>query len=344
MSRLLQRVYHLWERIIREARVFPMRWRVFGWKVAWVTFWDGLIPPGKAPQYIQTIENKVDEILMPLVEEYRGRTDQAQPMTGKIPVWCCWWQGVEQMPQIVRMCHERLKQVLPEEKAELHIITLDNYQEYVDLPTHVIKKFNQKIITMTTMSDVLRFALLGKYGGYWLDATVFFTGEIPKEFFSGRFHCQRMASNRPEIDREACRGNWCGFSMAGPKNSIVFQFMSDAFSYWWEHYDTIIDYVLIDYMLWTGFKLIPGIHDVIDEVPDNNEEIFELYQRLNLPYSPQLLAEMTKRNVMHKLTYKMELHEQTPDGQQTLYGHLLEQVYNRYNHKVIPGGISRGDI
>jgi hypothetical protein len=89
MKRVFQRAYHLWERIVNEAKVLPMRWRVFGPKVALVTFWDGLIPPGKSPRYIRTIENKVDEILMPLVEKYRNLPDEAQSVTGKIPVWCC---------------------------------------------------------------------------------------------------------------------------------------------------------------------------------------------------------------------------------------------------------------
>lgn len=327
MNRFFQRAYHFWERIRKEAKVLPMRWRVFGPKVALATFWDGLIPPGKTPRYIRIIEHSVDKFLAPLVAEYQNKPDEPMPMTGKIPVWCCWWQGVEQMPELVRMCHERLRQVLPKDRAELHIITLDNYREYVDLPEHIIDKFNRKIITMTTMSDVLRFALLERYGGYWLDATVFFTDDIPDAFFSGGFHCQRMASNRNEVDREACRGNWCGFSMAGPKNSIVFRFMNEAFSRWWAHYDTIIDYVLIDYMLWTGFKSVPAIHDVIDAVPDNNEEIFEMYQVLNKPYSPELLERLTRHNVMHKLTYKMDLIKETPEGEQTLYGYLLDQVF-----------------
>lgn len=327
MKRLFQRAYHLGERIVRESKVLPMRWRVFGRKVALATFRDGLTPPGKSQKYIATIESKVDEILAPVVEEFKNRPDEATPVEGKIPIWCCWWQGTQQMPEIARMCHERLKQRIPADKAELHIITLENYKDYVDLPKHILDKFDRKIITMTTMSDVLRFALLEKYGGYWLDATVFFTGEIPEEFFSGNFHCQRMHSDPVKVAREACRGNWCGFSMAGPKHSIVFQFMNAAFSYWWEHYDTIIDYVLIDYMLWTGFRLIPGIHATIDKVPDNNEDIFEMYQRLNQPYSSELMAELTRRNVMHKLTYKMDLYKETPQGEQTLYGYLLEQVF-----------------
>lgn len=329
IGRLFQRAYHLGERVVREAKVLPMRWRVFDSGVALETFRDGLIPPGKSARYIQTIENYVDGFLKSLVEAYQERPDESiLPAAGeKIPIWCCWWQGEAQMPELVKMCHARLKQVIPADKAQLHLITLDNYREYVELPEHIIDKFQRKVITMTTMSDVLRFALLEKYGGYWLDATLFFTGEIPAEYFSGRFYCQRMVSNTNLVKREACRGNWCGFSMAGPKGSIVFRFMSEAFSRWWAHYDTIIDYVLIDYLLWTGFKHVPAIHEIIDGVPDNNEDIFEMYQVLNQPYSPELLERLTKRNVMHKLTYKMDLSKATPDGKLTLYGYLWNQVF-----------------
>lgn len=328
MSRFFQRAYHLLERIVREAKAMPKQWRAFGSKVALATFRDGLTPPGKSPRYIATIEAKVDQILAPVVEKYKDLPEESTPPEGKIPVWCCWWQGTEQMPEIVKMCHERLKQVLPE-NAEIHVITLENFKDYVDIPQHILDKFDRKIITMTTMSDVLRFQLLARYGGYWLDATVFFSHGIPEEFFSGNFHCQRMASYIERSERQACKGNWCGFSMAGPKNSIVFRYMNDAFSYWWAHYDTIIDYVLIDYILWTGFRHIPAIHDVINTVPDNNPDMFEMYQVLNRPYSPELYARVTKNNTLHKLTYKMDLCKETAAGEMTLYGYLLNEVYGK---------------
>ena len=292
-----------------------------------MTFFDGLKPPGKSEKYIATIQSYVDNFLADVVEKHKNLPNESvKEPQGKIPVWCCWWQGTEQMPEIAKMCHDRLKQVLPEDKAELHVITLDNYQEYVDIPEHIIDKFNRKIITMTTMSDVLRFRLLEKYGGYWLDATVFFTDKIPQQYFSGDFYCQRMALDLPEVRREACKGNWCGFSMAGPAHSPVFRFMNDAFDAWWKKNDTIIEYVLIDYMLMTGFKHVPAVHEVIDSVANNNVEIFGLYKKLNEPYTKELYAELTKVNVMHKLTYKMELKKVTDDGQETLYGHLLREV------------------
>lgn len=332
MKRFFQRIYHFLERIIRETKAFPKQRKAFGWKVALETFLDGLFPPGKSERYIDTIEKYVNAYFKDLTEEYAERqnqmknTQEQQTEYGKIPIWCCWWQGEEQMPELVKLCHTRLKQVIPEEKAQLHLITLDNYMSYVDLPEHIIKKFNDGIITMTTMSDILRFNLLYQYGGYWLDATLFFTGDIPEEYFSGQFYCQRMA-DPIKCKREACKGNWCGFSMAGPKNSIVFEYMKDAFAKWWEDYDTIIDYVLIDYILLSGYKNVPAIAEIINAVPDNNEDIFEMYQVLNQPYSEELYLRLTKRNVMHKLTYKMDLYKETSDGKMTLYGYLHKMVY-----------------
>lgn len=329
MPRIIQRAYHLAERIVRETKAYGPRKKVFGKEVANVTFVDGLIPPGKSQKYISVISEYVDRFLKDLIEEYKKQaplTSVEENQSGKIPIWCCWWQGEDSMPELVKMCHTRLKQVIPTERAELHLITLENFRKYVDLPEHILRKFNDGIITMTTMSDVLRFHLLERYGGYWLDATVFFTGDIPEPYFSGNFFCQRMVSNTGTAIREACGCNWCGFSMAGPKGSIVFRFMKDAFSKWWETYDTIIDYVLIDYLLLAGYQHVPAIAEIINTVPDNNEDIFEMYQVLNQPYSPELYERLTRRNVMHKLTYKMDLQKQTPDGKLTLYGYLWQMV------------------
>lgn len=329
MKRFLQRAYHLFERIVRESKAFPSKYNAFGWEVAKEIFVDGLIPPGKAERYVSTIQNYIDIYLEDLLKGYQEKNIEEKGKVadhGKVPVWCCWWQGADSMPELVKMCHTRLKQVIPSDKAELHLITLDNYKSYVDIPQHILEKFEKGIITMTTMSDVLRFHLLERYGGYWLDSTVFFTGDIPKEYFSGNFYCQRMTESE-QAKREACKCNWCGFSMAGPKENIIFRYMRDAFAKWWKDYDTIIDYVLIDYLLMSGYKHVSAIKDLIDQIPNNNEDIFEMYQVLNKPYTKELYDKLTKRNVMHKLTYKMDLQKVTEDGQVTLYGYLLKMVY-----------------
>lgn len=332
MGRFLSKIWHLWQRILYELKRFPSKWHNFGFKIAVVIFIDGIIPPGKSEKYIKRISQYVDNFFSDLVMNYKNTLSAETCLQKKDDaltklVWCCWWQGEERMPELVKLCYTRLKQLVSSEEASLHLITLENYSQYVNLPEHIIKKFNNGTITMTTMSDILRFHLLERYGGYWVDATVFFTGKIPEEYFSGNFYCQRMVSNTRYSKREACGCNWCGFSIAGPKGNIVFKFMKDAFSEWWMEFDDIIDYVLIDYILLTGFKYIPSITKIINKVPDNNEDIFEMYKVLNQPFSKELFQKLTKRNVMHKLTYKIDLKKQTDDGKMTLYGYLDKCVY-----------------
>ena len=79
IGRVFQRAYHLGERIVREGKVLPMRWRVFGPNVALETFRDGLIPPGKSARYIQTVEHAVDEVLVPLTTRYQTERDSSVP-------------------------------------------------------------------------------------------------------------------------------------------------------------------------------------------------------------------------------------------------------------------------
>ena len=85
------------------------------------------------------------------------------------------------MPELVKMCNDRLRQVLPDE-AEIHMITEKNYKEYVELPDYIIQKFKTGKMSITALSDVLRVALLSEYGGFWIDSTVFVSGAFPKEF------------------------------------------------------------------------------------------------------------------------------------------------------------------
>ena len=172
MTRILQRAKHLFQRIENECKAFPQIKRTYGFNVASATFKDGLVPPGKSEKYISTIQEYVDKELSSVIKLYNTNPPKhnyrpkpnANINDDKMPIWCCWWQGVESMPEIVKMCHTRLKQVIPKDKTELHIITFDNYKDYVDIPEHILEKFNKGIVTMTTMSDVLRFCLLERYG------------------------------------------------------------------------------------------------------------------------------------------------------------------------------------
>ena len=102
MSRIFQRAKHLFQRIIKECRAFSKTQKIYGFRVASATFKDGLIPPGKTEKYISTIQEYVDDELNSVVDTYNSNPPEpctipkpsANISPDKMPIWCCWWQGV----------------------------------------------------------------------------------------------------------------------------------------------------------------------------------------------------------------------------------------------------------
>ena len=108
--------------------------------------------------------------------------EQKKELSNK--VWICWFQGIENAPEIVRKCYDSVKNNL--KNKEIILITEKNLNEYVHFPEYIMEKWKKGIITNTHMTDLLRLELLTKYGGMWLDATVFCSRnieEIPQYYF-----------------------------------------------------------------------------------------------------------------------------------------------------------------
>ncbi len=326
---VVSRAKHFLGRIKKQSKEFGSRRKEYGFKVAMASYIDGIFPPEKHQFYIKRIEKYVDKFMQPIVAKYQNFDGQIQPLKlEKIPVWCCWWQGESQMPEIVKMCNDRLKSLISDD-AELHMLTEKNYQDFVQLPDHVLQKFYAGKMSITALTDVLRVALLAEYGGLWIDSTVFISGEFPEEYIHNDYYAQRMYDcGIAQTKTEACKGMWSGFLTGGRPNCINFLLLRDAFYEWWKTHNSVIDYVIYDYFLLSGYKGVPAIKALVDAVPNNNIHIFDMYKKLHLEYTPELYEALTKEDDMHKLTYKIDLYKETPDGKETLYAFLLNKYKN----------------
>lgn len=93
-------------------------------------------------------------------------------------IWICWFQGREQAPELVQKCIALAEGIFS--NREVIVIDDNNFQKYADFPDYIVEKYNNGIITKTHLSDLLRVAVLTKFGGLWLDATVLCTAnEVP---------------------------------------------------------------------------------------------------------------------------------------------------------------------
>ena len=128
---------------------------------------------------------------------------------GKTPVWFCWWQGIDNTPDIVKLCLNSIWKNIPSDRAELHFITMENFIQYVDFPDWIIKKFLDGKISLSHLSYLLKFNLLYRYGGLWLDADDYMAKPFNDDFWaSTEFYSLRSEKepDRTDIKPDQGRG------------------------------------------------------------------------------------------------------------------------------------------
>lgn len=121
----------------------------------------------------QKLEKKYQRKLEQFDREYK---EQEKKTSNK--VWVCWFQGMENAPRMVQKCYQSLQENLTD--REIILITFDNLKDYVQFPVFIQEKIERGIINKAHLSDLLRLELLLRYGGTWIDATVYCSGgDIP---------------------------------------------------------------------------------------------------------------------------------------------------------------------
>ena len=87
-------------------------------------------------------------------------------------IWMCWFQGEDHksMPKLNRKCINRWKELNP--TWQVNVLSDKTIVDYVPEYFDIVKnsKFNRNY---QAKSDLLRLLLLNKYGGVWVDVSVY---------------------------------------------------------------------------------------------------------------------------------------------------------------------------
>lgn len=92
-------------------------------------------------------------------------------------IWI-YWDNPNKMPLVVKQCVDSI--LLKNNNSKVNIISEENVNDFVEIPPIIRKKYKQGIISKTHFSDVVRVSLLLKYGGVWVDATLYMVHSIPE--------------------------------------------------------------------------------------------------------------------------------------------------------------------
>lgn len=273
------------------------------------------------------------KMLKPLIQAYAGDnpvdllslSPYPHDFHGKMPVWVCWWQGEEAMPEIVKACFRSLKQNLPKEETEIYLITFENVGSYVRFPDFIEEKYHNQVISLTHLSDILRMSLLTLYGGLWLDATYLLTSApdsalvIERDFYTQRFEELRYT------DEILVKGRWTTNLMHATANNPLTRFVLNGFYCYFAANDTILDYFLMDYLTLIAYEEIPSVKNMIDNCPPSQPELYSMEILLNEAFDEEKWKRLTEETVFFKLSYKHIFEDYTKDGKKTWYAEIMEQ-------------------
>lgn len=237
-------------------------------------------------------------------------------LEGKI--WMCWWQGEENAPEIVRACIDSVRRNAG--GHEVVVITDENVRDYVDIPEWVFDKVKNGVMSRTNLSDLLRLSLLAEHGGMWLDATFFCCGSL-NEYME----LPIWSIKRPDyLHASVACGMFAGYSLAcnaGARKPFVVA--RDFFLNYWKNSDSLIDYLLVDYLIVLAQRHDPSIAASFASIKPNNPRCDDLISLLDKPFDLDEWNGLTAETKLFKLTWKQRFSSES-NVSQTFYGRILE--------------------
>lgn len=254
-------------------------------------------------------------------------------------IWQFWAQGKEDMPDIVRVCINSVKRNNPHRQVIL--LTNENLNEYVQLPGFICKKYAEGKVSVQHFSDIIRTCLLFKYGGTWVDATIYMSDRIPdaienSSFFVFKEGIGNMIDENMGLEEFMILSNIGNYEpvpitstqsfihASAPNNAILKGMLNLLFAYW-EKEDKAIHYLFWHYFLTTLIFYSRDIKLDFMNIPYIPCEKYCVLQKIMFnEFDKEKFRLVLNLSPIHKLwkTCKKD------DCKYTYINHLLEDVHN----------------
>lgn len=223
-------------------------------------------------------------------------------------IWVLWLQGKENMPELVKKCYKSIKQY----SEDYDVVLLDklSIKRYIHLPDRIENLYQNGNISFALYSDIVRVTLLARYGGIWMDATVYLTGKIPNYvknsdvFF---FQASKLEYNKTKIS------SW--FISTKKINSYILCKIRDFIYNYYEYESYPINPFMFHLMvscLYKNDKLFRKKWDEIPYVCNMNPHL--MYYYFDNKYSINRWRHLLNTSTIHKLSWKIDKKQYKKDS------------------------------
>lgn len=272
--------------------------------------------------YQHIIKSKIKSDYTDIILKYNSIEYNPVPQNDIYPIWIFWWQGLGNMPELVKICYNSVLENAGQHPV--HLITKENYKQYIsELPQldDLLECLHRGNLIYAHFSDVVRCYLLYVYGGVWIDATILLTNKIDniisnRIFVSGR----RQLTNQNK--NSIAKGLWTTYFIFSNKGNLLFKFIDEVLIRQITEKGYIMDYFMLDFCFIIAYEYIPFVKRIQGRSPIYQNRIFDLQKCLNQKFDEIWYKSLIKTNPFLKLTYKQTWVEYTKDHKLTYYGYL----------------------
>lgn len=288
-----------------------------------IVYFGRFLKPKSISAFANRRHTKIENKILSIVGHDVFNTDNpGQPDNHvKSNIWVLWLQGESNMPELVKVCLESIKQNAGDHTVV--VLSDSNLDEYIQLPERITTLYQDGKISNAHYSDIIRMALLSRYGGIWIDATILLTSNLDGIISNTNLY---TIKNKPKGNNVSDR-RWTGFFIATEPMNPLPVIVDRIFMRYWEKEDVLIDYFLIDYAIDLAYKYNATVKEQIDSITENNPQIYDLLPLLPQKYNANEFEALTKDTSVFKLSWK-KYSSSDLQGQNSVYSHLKNIYIN----------------
>ena len=217
-------------------------------------------------------------------------------------IWTLWMQGYENAPELVKSTIDSIRKFAELNNFQFILLEENTIEKYIVFPKLIKEKMDLGVIDYTKISDILRVSLLAKYGGTWVDATIYMKEEFDSSLLLQNYYTIKTGGIE-DYSPNISNNRWKGFFLSG--NSSLFSFTRDFFFEYYSRYDIAVDYLLIDYIFDIAYKYDEKIKNQMLELEKSNPNLFWLESHLGDEFDQKVWDNITETTKVFKTTYKL---------------------------------------
>ncbi len=238
------------------------------------------------------VQKRTPENVVNFLKRYKYCADNITPTKGEHTdyVWTLWLQ--DEVPEICQMCIQSIKNFYP----NLIVLNEKTLDDYIEIPSYIKEKFENKKMLPAHYSDVIRMILLEKYGGTWIDSTCYLTQKIPKHITDSDFFILKGLGEY----------GLSNYFIHSNKGHYISKVIKNFLFEFWKNEDTVPNYIFFHWYIMMLLKENPVFKEEWNKIlPGNISENTKVLIKLcDKKYNDDIFKYLVKSSYMHKLTYK----------------------------------------